>query len=308
MGLHGARGAAKTPTGSRPPTVACCCAAHGCQLRSSGGGAGGQAAKDALGSDVKKNAWLQTHPKGDRSLAQGLKVRVTRAMRGRAGLGVLSLRPVTSEERSPGQEDARRCSSWGQCCPVEPTRAMAAADARSALLASCCALLRDTQGDPTYLIVTDGDIEKYGLNAVCTHLGCVVPWVNVSSCARMRFWGRACSSSSQNNSNRSSSSWCSVVACSAVGVCSGGGALPLVVGRLDIAWLVQAPPQPLEPPCQQRQRATHQRQQQQRRCLLWYATAWPASCRAGHPVHACCVSHTKLLREQSAVRSAAHSV
>jgi hypothetical protein len=38
-----------------------------------------------------------------------------------------------------------------------------------------------SQGDPTYLIVTDNDIEKFGLNAVCTHLGCVVPWVGVSS-------------------------------------------------------------------------------------------------------------------------------
>lgn len=23
----------------------------------------------------------------------------------------------------------------------------------------------------------EGDIERYGINAVCTHLGCVVPWV-----------------------------------------------------------------------------------------------------------------------------------
>jgi Rieske Fe-S protein len=38
------------------------------------------------------------------------------------------------------------------------------------------------QGDPTYLIVKeDTSIENYGLNAVCTHLGCVVPWVSVSS-------------------------------------------------------------------------------------------------------------------------------
>ncbi len=44
------------------------------------------------------------------------------------------------------------------------------------------------QGDPTYLIVnTDGVVEKYGLNAVCTHLGCVVPWVAVSGL------GTACS-------------------------------------------------------------------------------------------------------------------
>lgn len=33
------------------------------------------------------------------------------------------------------------------------------------------------QGDATYLIVKkDGTITDYGLNAVCTHLGCVVPW------------------------------------------------------------------------------------------------------------------------------------
>jgi hypothetical protein len=44
--------------------------------KGSGGGAGGQAAKDALGNDVKTNAWLATHQKGDRSLTQGLKVRL----------------------------------------------------------------------------------------------------------------------------------------------------------------------------------------------------------------------------------------
>lgn len=41
---------------------------------STGGGSGGQAAKDALGNDVKSAAWLKTHPVGDRSLTQGLKV------------------------------------------------------------------------------------------------------------------------------------------------------------------------------------------------------------------------------------------
>ena len=38
-------------------------------------------------------------------------------------------------------------------------------------------LTQGLKGDATYLIVTDNaEIEKYGLNAVCTHLGCVVPW------------------------------------------------------------------------------------------------------------------------------------
>jgi hypothetical protein len=40
-----------------------------------GGGAGGQAAKDALGNTVKLNEWLSTHKAGDRQLTQGLKVR-----------------------------------------------------------------------------------------------------------------------------------------------------------------------------------------------------------------------------------------
>ena len=55
-----------------------------------------------------------------------------------------------------------------------------------------------TQGDATYIIVKDdGTIENYGLNAVCTHLGCVVPWVpsaNQFQCpchgSRYNFQGR----------------------------------------------------------------------------------------------------------------------
>jgi len=38
-------------------------------------------------------------------------------------------------------------------------------------------LVQGLKGDPTYLIVEGkGAIGEYGLNAVCTHLGCVVPW------------------------------------------------------------------------------------------------------------------------------------
>merc|ERR1719215_160690 len=61
-----------------------------------GGGSGGSPAKDANGNDLFAKAYLETHPVGDHSLAQGLK--------------------------------------------------------------------------------EDGTLENYGLNAVCTHLGCVVPW------------------------------------------------------------------------------------------------------------------------------------
>jgi len=38
-------------------------------------------------------------------------------------------------------------------------------------------LAQGLKGDPTYIVVQDDQtIADYGLNAVCTHLGCVVPW------------------------------------------------------------------------------------------------------------------------------------
>jgi len=38
-------------------------------------------------------------------------------------------------------------------------------------------LAQGLKGDATYIIIKeDKSIETYGLNAVCTHLGCVVPW------------------------------------------------------------------------------------------------------------------------------------
>ncbi|KAF6002301.1 Cytochrome b6-f complex iron-sulfur subunit 1, cyanelle [Cyanidiococcus yangmingshanensis] len=68
-------------------------------------GSGGVVAKDALGTPIKKETYLQTHQPGSRDLVQGLN------------------------------------------------------------------------GEPTYLVVNDsGELEGYALNAVCTHLGCVVPW------------------------------------------------------------------------------------------------------------------------------------
>jgi cytochrome b6-f complex iron-sulfur subunit len=38
-------------------------------------------------------------------------------------------------------------------------------------------LVQGLKGDATYLVVTeDKTLKNYGINAVCTHLGCVVPW------------------------------------------------------------------------------------------------------------------------------------
>ena len=39
------------------------------------------------------------------------------------------------------------------------------------------ALVQGLKGDAHYLITSkEGGLEKYAINAVCTHLGCVVPW------------------------------------------------------------------------------------------------------------------------------------
>lgn len=38
-------------------------------------------------------------------------------------------------------------------------------------------LAQGLKGDPTYIVVKeDKSLESFGINAVCTHLGCVVPW------------------------------------------------------------------------------------------------------------------------------------
>jgi cytochrome b6-f complex iron-sulfur subunit len=36
------------------------------------------------------------------------------------------------------------------------------------------------------VVTPEGTIENYGINAVCTHLGCVVPWVAVSIGERVK--------------------------------------------------------------------------------------------------------------------------
>jgi cytochrome b6-f complex iron-sulfur subunit len=44
------------------------------------------------------------------------------------------------------------------------------------------ALAQGLKGDPTYIVVADGgSIVDYGINAICTHLGCVVPWNNAEN-------------------------------------------------------------------------------------------------------------------------------
>jgi len=42
-------------------------------------------------------------------------------------------------------------------------------------------LVQGLKGDATYLISTENGVKDFGLNAVCTHLGCVVPWVRANN-------------------------------------------------------------------------------------------------------------------------------
>ncbi|MBF2014057.1 MAG: cytochrome b6-f complex iron-sulfur subunit [Nostocales cyanobacterium 94392] len=38
-------------------------------------------------------------------------------------------------------------------------------------------LVQGLKGDPTYIVVDSKEsVQDYGINAICTHLGCVVPW------------------------------------------------------------------------------------------------------------------------------------
>ena len=48
-------------------------------------------------------------------------------------------------------------------------------------------LVQGLKGDAHYLIVkSDGSLEDYAINAVCTHLGCVVPWNRAANKSRNR--------------------------------------------------------------------------------------------------------------------------
>lgn len=150
---HPVPGPAPRPASSPAPSVS-----------SAGGGGGGQAAKDALGDIVKSKKWLSTHQPGARELTQGLKARPPpgpRVLRGRRAAAV------------GGREGVARVATSGWARGSSSAGALAAAPRRPAPGSR----LPVVQGDATYLIVkNDGTLADYGLNAVCTHLGCVVPW------------------------------------------------------------------------------------------------------------------------------------
>lgn len=96
------------------PCILAVAPAHGVSLLflacdcSVGGGAGGQVAKDALGNDVKKSTWLKTHPIGDRSLTQGLKVGVA----GFCGCCCASLAGLQGRQPYAGYCCGASCSAY----------------------------------------------------------------------------------------------------------------------------------------------------------------------------------------------------
>ncbi|URE49785.1 hypothetical protein MUK42_07506 [Musa troglodytarum] len=115
----------------------------------SGAAGGGIIAKDALGNDVIEAAWLKTHGPGDRTLTQGLK-------------NEFSMKTLMLDH-----------PVFGSCRLFH----LLFGSLRSHQLVLVDSVLVAGKGDPTYLVVeNDRTLATYGINAVCTHLGCVVPW------------------------------------------------------------------------------------------------------------------------------------
>ena len=54
--------------------------------------------------------------------------------------------------------------------PVSVATTLASSPAKARVLT------QGLKGDPTYVVIDDSAVASYGLNAICTHLGCVVPW------------------------------------------------------------------------------------------------------------------------------------
>lgn len=141
----------------------------------SGGGSSSLVAKDARGNTVTKSGWLQSHPHGDHSLVQGLKVCAICCMHVQSYriCAHVCMSCVCHSAQLSHHSYARVIQDMYASETVVHEQA-----ASFITLYPVVSLFfwRCMQGDPTYLIVTDLGIESYGLNSICTHLGCVVPW------------------------------------------------------------------------------------------------------------------------------------
>ena len=106
-----------------------------------------------------------------RGTEQGVQGRVgVRTKEGRHAPSLCSLPPCTQPDCHP-RFTPNHQTGWGRPAARPSARIIWART-------PCCSPpAPPAQGDATYLIVTgDNTIEKFGVNAVCTHLGCVVPW------------------------------------------------------------------------------------------------------------------------------------
>lgn len=99
--------------------------------------------------------WLKTHGPGDRTLTQGLKVLIHLRFYCYSNLfGNFKFHFGTELQ-------FYRTSRIEEVCSFRIN----------------LDILFAFQGDPTYLVVEkDRTLATYGINAVCTHLGCVVPF------------------------------------------------------------------------------------------------------------------------------------
>jgi len=117
---------------------------------SAGGGGGGTTAKDALGNDIIAKDYLESKLAKDRSLAQGLKGDATYVSH-----TLFTLSPFLF--------------SWKRTCEILVT-------SRFSIHFFLYLYLHSLHSYSYLIVKEDKTLEAYGLNAVCTHLGCVVPW------------------------------------------------------------------------------------------------------------------------------------
>ena len=89
------------------------------------------------------------------------------------GVALGALYPVVSYFIPPGEAG----SSGGSLAHDELGKPIAASGWMASHPEGDRSLVQGLKGDPTYLVVEgEGAIGAIGLNAICTHLGCVVPW------------------------------------------------------------------------------------------------------------------------------------
>ncbi|PWA77501.1 cytochrome b6-f complex iron-sulfur subunit, chloroplastic [Artemisia annua] len=179
---------------------------------SSGSSKGGTVAKDEFSNDIIASEWLNTHGPGERTLAHGLKGHPTylmvennktfatyginvfdnegKAVKGPAPLSLELARVDIDDGKvvfAPWSETNLEqmmlhggSSKGGTVAKDEFSNDIIASEWLKTHVTGERTLAHGSKGHPTYLMVENNrTFATYGINVVCTHLGCIVPWNTV---------------------------------------------------------------------------------------------------------------------------------